>query len=45
MGKLRLGFIETSVVVSVTQFCPTLCDPVDCSTPGLLVLRHLPKFA
>ena len=45
MRKLRLGFIETFVIVSVTQFCPTLCDPMDCSTPGLLVLRHLPKFA
>ena len=22
---------------SVTQTCPTLCDPMDCSTPGLLV--------
>ena len=23
---------------SVTQSCPTLCDPMDCSTPGLPVL-------
>ena len=22
--------------LSVAQFCPTLCDPVDCSTPGSL---------
>ena len=22
---------------SVTQSCPTLCDPVNCSTPGLPV--------
>ena len=22
------------VYVSVTQSCPTLCDPVDCSSPG-----------
>ena len=22
---------------SVTQLCPTLCNPTDCSTPGLLV--------
>ena len=22
---------------SVSQSCPTLCDPVDCSTPGLSV--------
>ena len=30
---------------SVTQLCPTLCDPMDCSTPGLSVPHHLPKFA
>ena len=26
---------------SVTQLCPTLCDPMDCSTPGSPVLHHL----
>ena len=26
---------------SVTQSCPTLCDPTDCSTPGYPVLHHL----
>ena len=30
---------------SVTQLCPTLCDPMDCSTPGLSVPHHLPRFA
>ena len=30
---------------SVAQSCPTLCDPMDCSTPGLPVPHHLPKFA
>ena len=30
---------------SVTQSCPTLCDPMDCSTPGLPVSHHFPKFA
>ena len=29
---------------SVAQSCPILCDPVDCSTPGLPVLHHLPEF-
>ena len=23
------------------QLCPTLCDPMDCSTPGFPVLHHL----
>ena len=28
---------ETQAVSSVAQSCPTLCDPVDCSTPGFPV--------
>ena len=30
---------------SVAQSCPTLCDPIDCSTPGLLVHHQLPALA
>ena len=30
---------------SVTHLCPTLCNPVACSTPGVLVPHHLPEFA
>ena len=30
---------------SVAQSCPTLCDPMGCSTPGFPVLHHLPEFA
>ena len=33
------------VFCSVAQLCPTLCDLMDCSTPGFPVLHHLPKFA
>ena len=29
---------------SVAQSCPTLCDPVDCSTPGLPVHHQLLEF-
>ena len=29
---------------SVTQSCPTLFNPMDCSTPGLPVLHQLPEF-
>ena len=28
---------------SATQSCPTLCDPMDCSTPGFPVHRQLPE--
>ena len=30
---------------SVTQLCPTLCDPMDCSMPGFPVHHQLPKLA
>ena len=30
---------------SVTQSCLTLCDPMDCSTPGFPVYHQLPEFA
>ena len=30
---------------SVTQLRLTLCDPMDCSTPGFPILHHLPKLA
>ena len=29
---------------SVAQSCPTLCDPMDRSTPGLPVYHQLPEF-
>ena len=29
---------------SVAQSCLTLCDPMDCSTPGFLVHHQLPEF-
>ena len=29
---------------SVAQSCPTLCDPVKCSMPGLPVYHQLPEF-
>ena len=48
---MRAGFSEshgvTSTVAqfsSVTQSCPTLCDPMNCSTPGLPVHHQLPEF-
>ena len=29
---------------SVAQSCATLCNPMDCSTPGLPVRHQLPEF-
>ena len=36
-----LSWVQVS---SVAQPCPTLCDPMNCSTPGLPVHHQLPKF-
>ena len=33
---------STSVLCLVTQLCPTLCDPMDCSLLGLFVHRDFP---
>ena len=50
MTLLRICFPETSTCDSLTtssqfssvaQSCPTLCDPMDCSTPGLPVHHQL----
>ena len=30
---------------SVTQLCPTLCDPMDCSTPGFPDHHQLPELS
>ena len=29
---------------SVPRSCPTLCDPMNCSTPGLPIHHQLPEF-
>ena len=31
-------------VSSAAQLCPTLCNPINCSTPGLPVHHQLPEF-
>ena len=35
---------EGTSSVQFTQSCPTLCDHMDCSTPGLPVHHQLPEF-
>ena len=36
--------IQSQSVTSVAQLCPTLCDPMNCSTPGLPVHHQLSEF-
>ena len=38
-------FIELIQFNSVTQSCLTLCNPMDCSTPGFPVHHHLLELA
>ena len=43
--KLRSWLPVPSVQFSsVAQSCPTLCDPMNCSRPGLPVHHQLPEF-
>ena len=37
----EVGSVQFS---SVAQLCPTPCDPMNCSTPGLPVHHQLPEF-
>ena len=39
------GLILKSEFSSVTQSCPTLCNPMDCSMPDFPVYHHLPEPA
>ena len=50
VGKYRLTvpfqiILDILCCYSVTKSCLTLCDPMDCSTPGSPVLHYLPEFA
>ena len=38
------GSISSVQFISVTQSCPTLCNPMNHSTPGLPVHHQLPEF-
>ena len=43
--KTTLSFYGSTIQFSsVAQLCPTLCDPMDCSTPGLPIHHQLPEF-
>ena len=42
-GRFSLSFSSVQFS-SVTQSCLALCDPMDCSTPGLPVSHQLPEF-
>ena len=39
-----LCYMCSQLFSSVAQSCPTLCNPMNCSTPGLPVHHQLPEF-
>ena len=45
ISEVQMSFNFFFVVCSITYLGLTLCNPMACSTPGLLVPHHLPKFA
>ena len=40
-----MGEFNSTQFSSVAQSCPTLCDPMDCSTPGFPVHHQLSELA
>ena len=47
-NKSSLSYILVflfKMILAILSSCPTLCDPMDCSMPGLSVLHSLPEFA
>ena len=46
LSSIKWGYIGWDLVQfsSVAQSCPTLCDPMNRSTPDLLVHHQLPEF-
>jgi len=42
-SKIYRGYVESVQFSSVAQSCPTLCDPMNHSTPGLPVHHQLPE--
>ena len=48
-SKLQFSYLSNGEIIltwfsSVAQSCPTLCNPMDCSTPSLPVYYQLPEF-
>ena len=45
MWSTRLGEEHAVQFSLFAQSCPTLCDPMNCSTPGFPIHHQLPKLA
>ena len=45
MSSSKILFYIYMLCCSVPKSCPTLYNPMDCSTPGFPVLHYFPEFA
>ena len=44
LGRKAITKLSSVQFISVAQSCPTLCNPMNCSMPGLPVHHQLPDF-
>ena len=44
LSSIKMLILVSVQFSSVAQSCPTLCDPMNCSMPGLPVHHQLPEF-
>ena len=45
LGRKPMANLSSVQFILVAQLCPTLCDPMNCSTPGFPVHHQLPELA
>ena len=44
LSQLNTAHLQVCCCYSVAQLCPTLCDPMNCSTPGFTISQSLLKL-
>ena len=47
LNNISLTYFHDNIygTIVIVNSCPTLCNPMDCSTASFPVLHHLPEFA
>ena len=45
MAQKHINKCLTSLIIFVSQSCPSVCDPMDCSRSGFPILHHLPELS
>ena len=42
---MKIKSVRIYICCSVAKLCPTLCNLMNCSTPGFPIFQYLPEFA